>query len=71
MDRHLPMDRDYSDEGGLVTLSTTDPVNHDLFVAYLAANPDSPLRINIPNRRLCRGKLFSFLMLVQVVTMVL
>lgn len=56
MDRHLPMDYDYSDEGGVVTLSTTEPENHDLFVAYLAANPLLPLRINIPDRFAYRGE---------------
>jgi len=56
MDIHLPMDRDYTEEGGVVTLSTTDPEYHDLFVAYLAANPLSPLRINIPDRHVFRGK---------------
>ena len=56
MDRHLPMDRDYTNEGGVVTLSTAEPEYHDLFVAYLAANPRSPLRIDIPDRSAYRGE---------------
>ena len=56
MDRHLSMNRDYTNEGGVVTLSTAEPEYHDLFVAYLAANPLSPLRIDIPNRSAFRGK---------------
>lgn len=61
MDRHLPMDRDYTNEGGLVTLSTSDPVHHDMFVAYLSANPLSPLRIDIADRHLYRGMFFAIL----------
>ena len=56
MDRHLPMNYDFTQEGGVVTLSTPDPQYHEVFVAYLAANPLSPLRIDIPNRRAYRGK---------------
>ena len=57
MDVHLPPDRDYRLLGGLVTLSTEDPQDHNLFMEYLAANPDSPLQIDIPNRDWYRGKL--------------
>lgn len=56
MDAHLIPDRDYSDEAGIVSLSTQDPQNHDLFVEYLEANPGSPLRINIPDRSWYRGR---------------
>lgn len=56
MDRHLPMDQDFTNEGGVVTLSTSEPEYHDMFVAYLASNPLSPLRIDIPDRRAYRGE---------------
>ena len=56
MDVHLPPDRDYRLVAGLVTLSTQEPRDHQLFVEYLEANPNSPLQLDIPNREWYRGK---------------
>ena len=56
MDLHLPLDRDYSRLGGLITLSTQDPADHRLFMDYLAANPRSPMRMDIPDRDWYRGE---------------
>ena len=55
MDIHLPPNQDCRLLGGVVTLSTEEPRDHDLFMEYLEANPNSPLQLDIPNRDWYRG----------------
>ena len=56
MNLHLPVDRDYSAFGGMVTVSTQHPEDYRFFIEYLSANPNSPMELDIPERGFYRGE---------------
>ena len=59
MDWFLPPGLNFRAEGGVVTISATEPGLHEEFEAFQAQYPDpriNPMALNIPDRNNIRGK---------------